>query len=150
MPLPPSRPSPEEWPQWASQLTPSQVITTSAEGVCTLYRVAMPNNGDNPGRLFTCLKVTCSSPEGDLHIVDAVNRLRAVHRLTHPHLNKPIWLLDNGLDNTVYGLFNYYPLGSVEDRLRALGGGRPLSIRQSRVWFSQTVGALSYVHARCE
>ncbi len=143
MPLPPTRPTPEEWPSWESQLIPANVITSNGPSACTLYRVALPSDAS---RLFSCLKVTCrhTTPPG-LDIVDVVGRMRAVHRLIHPHLNRPLWLLDNGTD-AVFCLFNFYPLGSVEDRIKALG--TPLPLRHSRVWFSQTVGALSYVHAR--
>lgn len=128
--------STEDELQYLPRLKLLQVISRNEES--TLLKV---HQKPDTSTEYACLKVTTSK----MMPAAVEQRLKAAMRLVHPLIIKCYWILQR--NDAVFALFDYYPLGSVYDLMQKIKP-EPLQLEQSRSWFAQILGALSYMHSR--
>ncbi|KAI2807861.1 hypothetical protein RDWZM_005316 [Blomia tropicalis] len=96
--------------------------------------------------IYACKKIFLDRiPENQRNrIIDLESNLRSVRRLIHPHIIKCYRVFS--INNSVYFVMEYCPLGSMYDLLNKID--TPFLIKSTRLWFGQILGAVNYIHSR--
>lgn len=125
---------------------PLSLISKSSRS--TLFKVILID--DPKERVYACKKYKMNriTPGSDEIIEEKTKQLlehmKLVQKLIHPHIIRFYKLFINQ-NNTLYILMEYMPLGSLFDYLERQK--KPLDERLARIWFSQILGAISYIHS---